>query len=38
MSRIANNPIEIPSGVETTLAEDKVSVKGSKGFFRVDAA
>ena len=31
MSRIANNPIEIPSGVETTLADDKVMVKGSKG-------
>jgi large subunit ribosomal protein L6 len=31
MSRIANNPIEIPSGVETTLADDRVAVKGSKG-------
>ena len=31
MSRIANNPIEIPSGVETTLADDRLAVKGSKG-------
>ena len=31
MSRIAKNPIEIPSGVETTLADDRVAVKGSKG-------
>lgn len=31
MSRIASNPIEIPTGVETTLADDRVAIKGSKG-------
>jgi large subunit ribosomal protein L6 len=31
MSRIGNNPIQIPSGVDVTIAGDKVTVKGSKG-------
>jgi len=31
MSRIANNPVTIPSGVEVKLAGDSVSVKGQKG-------
>ncbi len=31
MSRIANNPVELPSGVEFSLAENIVTIKGSKG-------
>jgi len=31
MSRIANNPVSIPKGVEITLSGQDVSVKGSKG-------
>ena len=31
MSRVANNPIEVPSGVEVKLEEDRVTVKGGKG-------
>jgi len=31
MSRIANNPVFIPKGVEITLKGQEVSVKGSKG-------
>ena len=31
MSRIANAPVLIPKGVETSLSETEVSVKGSKG-------
>ena len=31
MSRIANAPIELPSGVEVTLSGNLVKVKGSKG-------
>ena len=31
MSRVANNPIELPKGVETTLTDTTVAVKGSKG-------
>lgn len=31
MSRIANYPVSIPSGVEITLGDRKISVKGSKG-------
>lgn len=31
MSRIANAPITIPSGVEISLATDLIKVKGSKG-------
>ena len=31
MSRIANNPVEIPKGVELNIGGDKVSVKGPKG-------
>ncbi len=32
MSRVANNPVAIPSGVEITMAEDRqIKVKGSKG-------
>ena len=31
MSRIANNPVSIPSGVEVSVKGQEVSVKGSKG-------
>ena len=31
MSRIANNPVELPSGVEFSLAGNIVTIKGSKG-------
>ena len=31
MSRVAKNPIELPKGVETTLTNTTVSVKGGKG-------
>ena len=31
MSRIANNPVSIPKGVEITLKGQEVTVKGSKG-------
>jgi large subunit ribosomal protein L6 len=31
MSRVAKNPVVVPSGVEVTLAADKISVKGPMG-------
>lgn len=31
MSRIAKYPVELPKGVETTLAADQITVKGPKG-------
>lgn len=31
MSRVANNPVELPSGVEFSIAGDTVLIKGSKG-------
>ena len=31
MSRIGNKPVAVPSGVQVTLAESSVSVKGPKG-------
>jgi large subunit ribosomal protein L6 len=31
MSRVAKNPIAVPSGIEVTLAADKISVKGPLG-------
>ena len=31
MSRVAKSPVELPSGVEVTLADSEISVKGSKG-------
>ena len=31
MSRIANNPVEIPAGVEVTLSDQAIKVKGPKG-------
>lgn len=31
MSRVANNPVELPSGVEVNISGQTMSVKGSKG-------
>lgn len=31
MSRVANKPVPLPAGVEVTIAEDQLSVKGAKG-------
>ncbi|MDO6748769.1 50S ribosomal protein L6, partial [Gilvimarinus sp. 1_MG-2023] len=31
MSRVAKAPVQIPTGVEITLAADKISVKGKQG-------
>jgi len=31
MSRVANNPVQIPAGVEVTLSDQAVKVKGPKG-------
>lgn len=31
MSRIANNPVQLPKGVEVSLSGQEVSVKGAKG-------
>jgi len=31
MSRVANNPVELPKGVEVTLNATEISVKGAKG-------
>ena len=36
MSRIANNPVSIPAGVEVTLNDTSLSVKGSKGTMALD--
>ncbi len=37
MSRIANNPVSLPKGVEVTLGANEISVKGSKGSLAVAA-
>ena len=31
MSRVANSPVELPSGVEVKLADGQLEVKGGKG-------
>jgi large subunit ribosomal protein L6 len=31
MSRVANNPVELPKGVEVSLVGSEISVKGAKG-------
>ena len=31
MSRVANNPVELPSGTEFSIAESTIAIKGSKG-------
>jgi large subunit ribosomal protein L6 len=35
MSRIGKMPIIIPAGVETTIAEDEITIKGPKGSLKV---
>lgn len=37
MSRVANNPVEVPSGVEVTLNGQAVKVKGPKGEMNFDS-
>ena len=36
MSRVANNPIDVPSGVEVKISGQSVSVKGAKGEIGLD--
>jgi len=36
MSRVANNPVNLPSGVEITQSGQTLSVKGSKGTLSMD--
>lgn len=36
MSRIANNPVELPSGVEIKIDGQRISVKGGKGAMEMD--
>jgi len=36
MSRVANNPVQLPKGVEVKLSADAISVKGSKGELSLD--
>ena len=36
MSRIANNPVAVPAGVEVKLDGQQISVKGSKGSLAMD--
>ena len=38
MSRVANNPVKLPSGVEITLNGQALKVKGSKGSLDLDVA
>ncbi|MDC0404253.1 50S ribosomal protein L6 [Porticoccaceae bacterium] len=35
MSRIANNPVELPSGVDVTIASGEIAVKGAKGSMKM---
>jgi large subunit ribosomal protein L6 len=36
MSRVANNPVTLPKGVEVNINAGKVSVKGGKGTLEMD--
>lgn len=36
MSRIANNPVSLPSGVEVKLDGQRISIKGGKGTLEMD--
>ena len=36
MSRIANAPVTLPSGVEATLSDTSIALKGSKGSLNLD--
>lgn len=35
MSRVANSPVELPSGVEVKLADGEIEVKGGKGSLKM---
>ena len=35
MSRVANNPVELPSGVEVKLSDSEIEVKGGKGSLKM---
>jgi large subunit ribosomal protein L6 len=35
MSRVANNPVRLPRGVEATINDARISVKGSKGLLEL---
>lgn len=37
MSRVANNPVVLPSGVEISLSGQDIQVKGSKGSLKITA-
>src|SRR5688572_10959354 len=37
MSRVANSPVNLPAGVQVSLAGQKVSIKGPKGALSFDA-
>jgi len=36
MSRVANNPVQLPKGVEVKLSAEAISIKGSKGELSLD--
>ena len=36
MSRVANNPIAVPQGVDVNISDTQVSVKGPKGNLELD--
>jgi len=36
MSRVANSPVALPSGVEVKLTEQEIEVKGAKGSLKMD--
>lgn len=36
MSRVANNPVPVPSGVDLQVANNRLTVKGSKGALELD--
>ncbi|NNL56572.1 MAG: 50S ribosomal protein L6, partial [Pseudomonadales bacterium] len=36
MSRVANNPVTLPAGVEVKVVDQRVAVKGSKGSLEMD--
>ena len=36
MSRVANSPVSLPKGVETSLTDSGISVKGSKGSLQLE--
>ena len=38
MSRIANNPVPVPSGVEVTIDGPDLNVKGTKGALQLKSS